>query len=195
MTRHQESTQMKRRIVVTALAAAVVLLVVSSHHVRTQITPIRAKASSPTAEAAEASQDDLQATNGLHAERWIVLTSISYPTEVVRKVGGNLLHMSPIYKCNRHMQLPAAKPSQCKVNCASSTQRNNCCQLVVSLWLQLAALDGWKVVMVADKKTPVDWTHHNVVFLSVEEQQRLPYHITKHLPWNNYGYAWTAELS
>ncbi|KAF8056744.1 STL1 [Scenedesmus sp. PABB004] len=52
---------------------------------------------------------------------------------------------------------------------------------------KLAALDGWRVVVVADKKTPADWTHPNVTFLSVEQQRWLGYKILSHIPWNNYG--------
>jgi hypothetical protein len=53
----------------------------------------------------------------------------------------------------------------------------------------LAAQKGWKVVVVADKKTPADWAYPNVDFLSVEMQQSLPYEITPLVPYNNYGCA------
>jgi hypothetical protein len=31
----------------------------------------------------------------------------------------------------------------------------------------------WCVVVVADKKTPVNWSYKNVIFLSIEEQQQM----------------------
>ncbi len=63
---------------------------------------------------------------------------------------------------------------------------------------KLAHLPGWRLVVVADKKTPSDWHLDNCVFLSVEDQQKLPYRIIKHLPWNHYsrkniGYLYAIE--
>ena len=52
---------------------------------------------------------------------------------------------------------------------------------------KLASQKGWRLVVVADKKTPVDWHLENCDFLSVEKQLSLGYAITKLLPWNHYS--------
>jgi hypothetical protein len=52
---------------------------------------------------------------------------------------------------------------------------------------RLAGLPGWKVVVVADKKTPHDWSSPGVDFLSVEKQEKLDYRTTRLVPWNSYG--------
>ncbi|XP_044178096.1 probable glycosyltransferase STELLO1 [Acropora millepora] len=52
---------------------------------------------------------------------------------------------------------------------------------------KLAAMDGWKVVVVGDTKTPADWSHPNCVFLSVEKQRKLGYRIHDLLPYKIYG--------
>jgi hypothetical protein len=62
----------------------------------------------------------------------------------------------------------------------------------------LASLKEWKVVVVADKKTPLDWYLEGVIFLSIEEQEKLPYTLAKLLPWNHYcrknlGYLYAIE--
>lgn len=63
---------------------------------------------------------------------------------------------------------------------------------------KLAQLPDWRLVVVADKKTPKDWHLDNCDFLSVEQQEQLPYAIVKELPWNHYcrkniGYVWAIE--
>jgi hypothetical protein len=63
---------------------------------------------------------------------------------------------------------------------------------------KFANLPGWRLVVVADKKTPTDWHLDNCDFLSVEAQQKLPYSIIKLLPWNHYsrkniGYLYAIE--
>lgn len=63
---------------------------------------------------------------------------------------------------------------------------------------KLAKLDGWHLVVVADKKTPLDWHLDNCDFLSVAHQQKLPYNICRLLPWNHYsrkniGYLYALE--
>jgi len=85
----------------------------------------------------------LVATN----DKWIVITSINYPTKAVEK---------------------------------------------------LASLEDWNVVIVADKKTPLDWHFPSVTCLTVEMQKQLPYRIAKLLPWNHYcrkniGYLYAIE--
>lgn len=63
---------------------------------------------------------------------------------------------------------------------------------------KLAKIDGWHLVVVADKKTPADWHLDNCDFLSVEMQDKLPYKIIQLLPWNHYsrkniGYLYAIE--
>ena len=61
--------------------------------------------------------------NDLKCEKWIVITTISLPTEDVK-------------------------------------------------YIHDTAFD-WCVVVVADKKTPSDWSYKNVIFLSVEKQEKM----------------------
>lgn len=63
---------------------------------------------------------------------------------------------------------------------------------------QLASLEGWRLIVVADKKTPLDWHLENCDFLSVEAQEKLAYNIIPLLPWNHYsrkniGYLFAIE--
>lgn len=60
------------------------------------------------------------------------------------------------------------------------------------LMFQLAALEGWCTVIVADKKTPVSaWddvtASGRVTLLTVEEQGQLGFRIAALLPWNHFG--------
>ncbi len=63
---------------------------------------------------------------------------------------------------------------------------------------KLARLREWRLVVVADKKTPSNWHLDNCDFLSVEVQEQLPYKIIPLLPWNHYcrkniGYLYAIE--
>lgn len=63
---------------------------------------------------------------------------------------------------------------------------------------QFVAQSDWRVVVVADKKTPADWNLPNCEFLSVEKQQNLGYQILPYLPWNHYcrkniGYLYAIQ--
>jgi len=63
---------------------------------------------------------------------------------------------------------------------------------------KLATLPDWHLVVVADKKTPSDWSLNNCEFLSVERQLALNYKIIPLLPWNHYsrkniGYLYAIE--
>lgn len=51
----------------------------------------------------------------------------------------------------------------------------------------LAVMDGWRVVVAGDLKTPTDWAFNNCVFLSVEQQQALNYSIFDILPTSSYS--------
>eukprot|EP00884_Botryococcus_braunii_P006898 jgi/Botrbrau1/16209/Bobra.314_2s0003.1 len=62
----------------------------------------------------------------------------------------------------------------------------------------LASLPGWQVVVVADKKTPLDWAMDGVLLLSVAEQEALPFQTSKLVPWQSYarkniGYLYAIE--
>ncbi|KIH51862.1 hypothetical protein ANCDUO_18043, partial [Ancylostoma duodenale] len=63
---------------------------------------------------------------------------------------------------------------------------------------RLARISGWKMVVVGDTKTPINWRLEGVHFLSVEDQQRLDYHLTSDLPYNSYtrkniGYLYAIQ--
>ncbi len=63
---------------------------------------------------------------------------------------------------------------------------------------RFAALPGWRLVVVGDKRSPAGWTHPGVDFLSVSRQRRLPFKTVGALPWNHYarkmlGYLWAAR--
>ncbi len=58
----------------------------------------------------------------------------------------------------------------------------NCTQWIVITTISLPTDDikyihdssfDWCVVVVADKKTPVNWSHKNVIFLSIEVQEQM----------------------
>ncbi|MGD9015958.1 MAG: STELLO glycosyltransferase family protein [Desulfobacterales bacterium] len=63
---------------------------------------------------------------------------------------------------------------------------------------RFAALTGWRLVVVGDKRSPAGWTHPGVEFLSVSRQRRLAFKTAGALPWNHYarkmlGYLWAAK--
>jgi hypothetical protein len=45
----------------------------------------------------------------------------------------------------------------------------------------------WQLVVVADKKTPINWKLDNTQFISVAKQQKSNDPFIKAIPWNNYG--------
>ncbi len=47
-------------------------------------------------------------------------------------------------------------------------------------------LSEHKLIVVGDKKSPLDWKHENVDYLSVLEQKKLNYELAKTLPYNHY---------
>jgi hypothetical protein len=49
------------------------------------------------------------------------------------------------------------------------------------------AKQGKDLIVVGDKKTPSDWAHDGVQFLSVDDQAKLPYKLLSVLPFNHYG--------
>lgn len=61
-----------------------------------------------------------------------------------------------------------------------------------------AAMKDCRVVMIGDKKTPENWKCNNVIYISPDQQEKLPYSIIKNLPWNipariNIGYLYAME--
>ena len=52
---------------------------------------------------------------------------------------------------------------------------------------RFAALPGWEVIVVGDRKTPRDWRCPAVRFVSADEQRSLPFKIARRLPWNHYA--------
>lgn len=44
----------------------------------------------------------------------------------------------------------------------------------------------WRLIVVGDRKTPVDWHHDGVEFLSANMQENSGYEIAALLPWNHY---------
>ena len=60
---------------------------------------------------------------------------------------------------------------------------------------RLAAVPGWRLVVVADLKTPVDWELPNVELLTVERQKTLNYKILPLIPNNHYGWGRLLHMS
>src|SRR5579885_1799997 len=63
---------------------------------------------------------------------------------------------------------------------------------------KLANIQGWRLLVVGDKKTPSDWHLENCEYLSPEKQLSLGYKLTPLLPWNHYcrkniGYLYAIE--
>lgn len=52
--------------------------------------------------------------------------------------------------------------------------------------MAFAKMDDHDLVVAGDKKTPGDWQHENVSFLSVEHQQGIGKHLNAVLPYNHY---------
>lgn len=64
----------------------------------------------------------------------------------------------------------------------------------------LCAKDGWRCVVVGDKKTPVKWSSNNIDYLSIEDQKQLYPELAEMLPYNHYcrkniGYLYAASKS
>ena len=51
----------------------------------------------------------------------------------------------------------------------------------------LAEASDWRVVVVADEKTPKEWHLDNVDILDIEKQKNLGYRILSLLPYSHYG--------
>jgi STELLO glycosyltransferases len=60
-------------------------------------------------------------------------------------------------------------------------------------------MEEYKLIVVGDKKTPIDWFCANVDYISVERQEQSNYSLSKVLPYNHYcrkmlGYLQAIEL-
>lgn len=49
-----------------------------------------------------------------------------------------------------------------------------------------AAIKGWQLVVVGDRKTPENWQHEGVIYIGPEDQEKLDYKVLQYLPWNHY---------
>jgi len=49
-----------------------------------------------------------------------------------------------------------------------------------------AKMEGYRLYVVGDRKTPRDWSLRGVEFISAEQQETMPFKLTGHLPWNHY---------
>lgn len=52
---------------------------------------------------------------------------------------------------------------------------------------EFSRLSDWHVVVVGDKRTPIDWKLKGVDYLSPQDQKKLGFRLFKKLPWNNYA--------
>ena len=52
---------------------------------------------------------------------------------------------------------------------------------------KLAQMEGWRLVVVGDQKTPKDWHLDNCDYLSPDRQLELGYQLATLLPWNHYS--------
>lgn len=50
-----------------------------------------------------------------------------------------------------------------------------------------ARLEGWRLIVVADRKTPTPWKYSGVELVSVHDQKQASYRIVARLPWNHYA--------
>jgi STELLO glycosyltransferase-like protein len=63
---------------------------------------------------------------------------------------------------------------------------------------ELAALEGWSLVVVGDRKTPTDWALEDATFLPYEDEPSVPFGVAKLVPPDHYarkmlGYLWAIE--
>ena len=52
---------------------------------------------------------------------------------------------------------------------------------------KFAKISEWQLIVVGDKKTPLNWKLKNVIYLSPDKQLKLFPKIAKSLPWNSYS--------
>ena len=59
---------------------------------------------------------------------------------------------------------------------------------------KFAALKDFKLIVAGDRKTPATWKCGNTVFLSIADQAKLGYRLTKSLPYDHYCRKMTAYI-
>ncbi|ETN71086.1 hypothetical protein NECAME_14350 [Necator americanus] len=69
---------------------------------------------------------------------------------------------------------------------------------IITSATRLANINGWKLLVVANRKTPRNWSYKNVHFLSMDDQLRMGYRITSNLSdkfyaHKNIGYLYAIE--
>ncbi len=52
---------------------------------------------------------------------------------------------------------------------------------------EFCARKDWHLIVVGDKKTPVDWSYENVTYLPADLQQEVGGSLAEALPWNHYS--------
>lgn len=52
---------------------------------------------------------------------------------------------------------------------------------------RFARMDGWRLVVAGDRKTPADWSCPGAEFLAADASQTAEYRISRALPWNHYS--------
>lgn len=52
---------------------------------------------------------------------------------------------------------------------------------------QFSKIDDWQLIVVGDKKTPTDWEHPNVTYISPDMQNDIAQEFSTFLPWNHYS--------
>ena len=52
--------------------------------------------------------------------------------------------------------------------------------------IEFSQKSDYKLIVVGDKKTPVDWHAENVTFISVSDQEKLGYKLSETMPYNHY---------
>ncbi|MEZ5199394.1 MAG: STELLO glycosyltransferase family protein [Bacteroidales bacterium] len=63
---------------------------------------------------------------------------------------------------------------------------------------KFSKLNGYQLIVVGDKKSPANWYCNNVIYLSVEDQLGMDFHLVKLLPFNHYcrkmlGYLYAIQ--
>jgi hypothetical protein len=53
--------------------------------------------------------------------------------------------------------------------------------------LSFSKMEDYNLIVVGDKKSPLDWNCSNVAYLSVADQEKMGFQIGKNLPYNHYG--------
>ena len=130
----------RRRLLILFIICGIIILI-TSHAFKRNSPPILLV--NPISDQQQSSPSSNTFACSIRAERWIVITSIFYPTAAVER------------------------------------------------FLQLSLT--WSLIVVADRKTPVDWlsrlkgNRSRVLFLSMDDQYSLNFLILRHLSENSYA--------